>query len=524
MTSILHRGMYREALRRLRTPALFMLVLATVFDAFPLLMRASRLSYTLLWASSGNFGTLHYSLYTIPFIVVPILTLNAFRYRNRRAASDLYFSLPLSKVTLAATQFAAVLTWTAIIVVGSSLCILLLCLLPVNSLIYALNVGDILLHIGGSLFACFFMAAVCFLASSLCGTTINALFASLLLLFAPRLIAYALNSLVLELTPVLTPQSTTVVLDAFMGNLLYFDHSNPTVWISTLVKTVLILAAALWASDKRPAEIAGRATMHPALHIVFRTLIGTLLSLPAVATILTYKEVAYSTPSTLFLPMVVFYYLIALVCYYLYELIAARKARNLLKATLWLPLLVAVNVAMIGGCMLTTHIINHTTCTPDTVQRFELRAVTLRTYTQNMTSESGYVSDDGSWFDELTVMNEYQKSSFYYRTRQYAESDAPSVSLTSEESRRIVCDALTRSLDYHNGPYSTYNGYALDYLRDEAKQDGSDYVFNIDVVLHDGWLTRSRRIGVTAEELSVLLKELKEQDALPDYFTNILRR
>ncbi len=522
MTSLFHGGLYKETLRRLRTPALFMLVLATVFDAFPLIMRAARFSDYAYWIGTYRFDAIHYSLYTIPFIVVPILMLVTFRYQHRRTGSDFYFSLPLSKATLTVTQLAAVLTWTAIIIVGSSVIVALLCLLPVNGRIYNFNILDVLRPVGASLSASLFAASVFSLAVSLCGTTVNTLIAASLILFAPRILLYVLNMLVLWMAPILPSQSTTAVLDVIMGNLLYGGHDNLLVWISTLVKAALITTLAVWAASKRPAEMAGRAAVHPALHIAFRTLVGTLLLLPAVITILM-NDMPFGLSSRTVLSGVIFEYLVALVGYYLYELITTRKAKNLWKATLWLPLLAAVHLAMIGGCMLTTHIVNHTVCTPETVQRVELKAVVLRQDTETRMSESGYTVYANTWFEGLAVMSEAPKNSFYYRTSQYASSEAPNTSLTDEDSRRLVCEALERTLDYHNGPRSENSGYPLDYLRNEAKKDGSRYTYNIDVVLHDGWITRSRRIGVTQKELELLLDELDEQEALPDYFTNILR-
>ncbi|MBQ3068931.1 MAG: hypothetical protein IJD01_03165 [Clostridia bacterium] len=533
MTALFHRGMYGETLRRLRTPALFMLVLATVFDAFPLVMRVSRLSNVAYLSGTVHFDAVHFSLYTIPFIVVPILMLVTFRYQHRRAPSDLYFSFPLSKAALTVSQLCAVLTWTAIIVLGSSLVIACLCLLPVNHTVCGLRVGEVLLSVGGSLTASLFMAAVFNLAVSLCGTTVNTLFAASLILFAPRLVCYALNSLVLECCPMLPPQSTTVALDALMGNLLYGGYGSLTVWLSTLVKIVLLLALSVWAATRRPTEIAGQAAVHPALHIAFRTAVGMLLSLPAVGQIVTFEAfsfgmtseaLSFGMTSSLNLMTVTFYYLNALVGYYVYELITTRKAMGLVKATLWLPLLILVNVLMIGGCLLTEQVICHTTCDPASVSRVELRAVTYRTEVSTMDGEYGYEAFEETWFDGLTVMDEYGiKSPFFYRSRQYAQSQAPHTPLTGKESRELVCKALSRTLEYHDSVASVYDVYRLAYLTEEAKADGSAYVYSIDVVIHDGWIARSRRIGVTAKELTVLLGELKEAGTLPDHFINAVR-
>ncbi len=485
MPRLLHGGLYRETLRSLRVPALALIVLSAVLSLWPLLFDVT------LSQTAHRFGDVCYGLLYLPFVAPPLFTLIVLRYQFKRAGSDLYFGLPLSKSALLLTRLAAGITWTALATVSTAL-VGAVCALCVSA---PLDMTDVLLESGGSLVASLFVTAITALACQLCGTALNALFTAAMLLLSPRLIAYTAVAAVTAASPFLTPDSGRRMVDLVSQNLLYGGCEQWSVWIATVLKLMAVAALTLWLCKRRPSEAAGHPTFHPVLHVILRTLVGVLFSLPALTCLLPYRPYLLAEG--------ILFYVLGLAAYYVYELILTRSAKGLLRATVWLPLLIVVNLLLFVGCQWLSDAINQTELTADTVDSVSVTRIVYR--------ESDSVFERGYGYDAALDHEAFTTDTFYSLTRRYVkESDAAEVRLTDERSIAIACEALARQ------PIAVYIDYPMgDTLHLYALPDPPTIAFLADIEYRQGLFTHTRRVAFTDTELRRLLSRVGKETTLP---------
>ncbi len=492
------RGIYRETLRRLRLPALVMLVLVTVLDAFPLLMKILDEDFEYL----SEFSTVHPLLYAIPFVAPLLLTAMAFRFQTRRCDSDFYHALPYTRTTLSVSMLSAVATWCAAVVIVSSVTVALLCLAFPGGLTFAL----IALESTACLAACLFMTALSFLAVSLCGNTVSVIFTVFILLFAPQLISTTLLSGLVERVPIL-PYSNAV-LNLTQYNLLYGGFDTIQAWVGTAVLTAICLGVGLWANKRRPSETAGSPTVTPALQIVLRLLLSLACCLPAIDIIIDTVG-GYHTD----LSEAAFLYLLAVIAYFLYELFTTKKAKNLLKAVPWLGVLALLNVLCVVLVSFAGSVIASFAPAPKQVRSVSLTALhymeELEHYSNSFSVTYYNTSEEKTYATEQPALpTDYE--AFYSYTLRYAKSDCGKVKLTDERSKEIVCSRLEELCDLLGK--NNYNLQGKIRLEGEGREW---CVYQVEVAIRQGLVTHHRLLWLTDSELTHLLGEINKHAELP---------
>lgn len=359
-TSLFHRAMYRQTMRQLRVVGITMLILFTVFEEFSLLVSDDwfPMDYHYGFAS---FSRVHPSLYAIPYVVPFILTLFAFQFQSSRRESDFYHSLPITKKTLSFTQIAAVVTWCAIVVFGSSLVIgttALFChagditSIPTDELAgvaafsapYLLPaLGDIALKTLACFAACLFVTMLTFLSAQLSGNTISTALTTAILLAAPHYILFTLTDCYADSISILPSDyrySTSLNLGSY--NLLYGNSSSVAAWIVTLAMTVVLFLLGMRFASRRASETAGKAGSTKAVQIILRTLLALTCSMPAISTII---------DDGIFVDFAIIglIYLGVIAVYFLFELFTTRKPKALVDAAKWLLLVLLLNIVCIVG-------------------------------------------------------------------------------------------------------------------------------------------------------------------------------
>ncbi len=484
-------GIFRETLRRLRVPALVMLILVVVIEGFPYLMDI--LLYN-PYDTFGDFYELHPAQYIIPFVAPFLLTLIAFRFQTSRTDSDFYHALPFTRTTLSLSMLSAVATWCAIISVVSA------AVMGLFSLSYSCTFTalDVIRDTAASFTATLLMLSVTFLTVTMCGNTVSVVFAVGILLFAPFLIASSLVSTLVNMTPVLS------YFDSFeffiRYNLLYGNYDAWDAWLVTGLGAALCFGLAFWMNKRRPSETAGNATAHPALQIALRSLLALVCCLPAIGSIL-------NESFTNDLGAVLFLYMLALVAYFLYELLTTKKVKNLLKAIPWLGVLAALNVLCIAAVLFFQHFA--LSYTPDAAT---VDAVSL-THIEYFDTIPHYNTDtDDLATDKPILPTDY--SNFHSYSDRYDKSDCPDVKLTDDTSKAIICERLKTACET-----ATKQGYLSEY----AKTIGGRKewcCYDVEVAIHVNGITHTRVIWLYDSELVHLFTAIEEQAHVPLLYDN----
>lgn len=294
------------------------------------------------------------------FILAPAMVISIFKFLDRRNASDFYHSLPVDRRCLYLSFMAGVITWIAgTILLASAVSVIVVLLLP--------NVSIITESIFIYMFTCFaagvLVSCVFGLGVALSGTMFTNFTASVIILFTPRIIIF-LVLLVLRQTLVFVDfnhmrgifSNNLNIVSDFMLNL-----GNPTSILNirsgayTLVLGILYLLLGMYAFRKRKSETASWPAQNKVLQTLFRLVPALIISLIASSIVflnVTSFEGYFGLSDSWFSVLVI--YIIAVIAYFMYEIISTRKLNSVKKAVPGLLLLILLNIAylaaMKGAC------------------------------------------------------------------------------------------------------------------------------------------------------------------------------
>ena len=527
-THLFHGGLYRETLRRLRLPALVMLVLFTVFDLLFAFIRFldyffSPVSYDL----HELFLSYHFTLTWVPFVVPFVLMLAAFHYLTKRRDSDFYHSLPFTRTSLSLSMIAAVATWIAVIVIVPSV---IIAVFPVV-LMGTVPFSDVLLTVGGGLAASLFMMSLCFLSIMISGNTVSTVFNVIILLFGPPLFVQSLIDMATYNLNIVDSVPNVWSLSLLFPSTENYDwewlgnYSSPLAWTFTLIATLVCFSSALWIGKRRPSETAGKASFHPAVQVFMRILLTMVCCLAAIWLLYDmYTSSGFNSPLEKVLTLLtvsLFLYVPSVVVYFLYELFTTRKLINLLKAIPWLGVVAVLNIACILGVPAASHNILHFRPAPADVNSVSLTEISFRSVMPEY--EEKYLED----YDITDAYDYYQETygldpkdslfgvpfseaneadaKYYAFESMYNESDCTKARLTDAASIGIACKALGTALDDLHGDCSV-----LEHAR------GKEWaIYCVTIAYRTGLITRSRSVYITESELAVLLRAVDRKEGLP---------
>ena len=498
-----HKGLYRDFLRQLRVPAVVMLLLFTVFEAFAAvsLILEGYFGYY-------SFNEMHPSLYVMPYIVPLVLVLMALHYQHTRRDSDFYHSLPVSKLGISLSALAAAVTWTVLLIAASSLVLWLLGILTplpltiesfrATEIMYERSFVYMLREVGAAMLSALMMVSLVFLAAMLCGTLLSTLSVTAILMFAPFLLYEILMGYALDRVSYIYPYGH--LFDGMIGSfdytfnifgynlLLSFGAANGEVgvWIATAVWTVVLMAVGILCARRRPSETAGASSVSPVMQTSFRILLTLACSLPAVMLILE------GDAELLSLGLI---YLFATAVYFLYELFTTRKVKNLVKAIPWNAVFVVLHIA----CILGVHagsamILNYRPAADD------IRGVSV-------------VSIDGGYYLENYVDVCIRSSKLERYAELYAESDSSKAVVEDNEAKSIVCNALRAGCIHTMA--SRGNGWygCNDQCGGVCEQVVPQYT--VTVAIYDGMTKHIREIHLADEDMRTLMGAVNEVEPLP---------
>lgn len=365
-------GLYLEGIRQLKLSGIMLLV---VFSIEAILVPVgyvvsalshrytSSISYEPI-AQQVNGLSVHPILIAAFVLAAPIMTMSLFGFLNKRNSSDFYHSLPHTRTGMYVSFMAAIATWLAVIIAGSTL--ISGTVILIFHRFFVLNVPSLLMLALNCLIASLLVSCVIVTAMSITGTRFNNLILSGLLLFLPRLlitlVCYVLtNSLPLLVTNHIFPlfgDDYNIVTGSVYGVFEYlfgsfFDVSPTLILVSgkaalyTFCLAVVYFAAGCFLFRKRPSESAAIAAPNRKVQALYR--ISVTMAYCSLVTCVLFKTLISGrgmSSSDLFQFFV--FYIIAVLIYFIYELVTTKKWKNLLRALPSLGIVVALNVVLIG--------------------------------------------------------------------------------------------------------------------------------------------------------------------------------
>ena len=303
-----------------------------------------------------NFPEMHPLLVLCFCVLAPLMVLYLFHFLNKRNASDFYHAIPETRLCLYISFFAAVVTWLlAIIVLTSFLSVAIFLCFPVY---FSVNLMSVLVMCFNVFAGSLLVAASVAVAMCVTGTIFTNIIVSLMIIFIPRLLIYMLVTSVTSSLPLVSSADFIPLLDIGynvpVGTVVMLGSggvlSNWQSGVYTLVLALVYTVCAALLFRVRRSEAAGQAAPNRILQAVYRLVLAMVVCSFACYSIFQgiINRSQYASTSYGIYEYIVLY-VIALVVFFLYELITTRKWRNLARAIPSLLVLILLNAALVGG-------------------------------------------------------------------------------------------------------------------------------------------------------------------------------
>jgi len=440
-------NLYKEGLRKTKTLAILFLavmILAAILQPVGHLMEhADRIRYGWHWMQP----VIHiYGLdasFISPFaffIGAPMITLSMFNFLTKRNSSDFYHAIPHKRSTLFVSFIAATLTW---VVGGMWLAAAISTSIYASSPHTVINLGSVIGVQMGLAAACLLVVSAFALAISVTGTKLSNFMTGLLILFLPRFVNAVFISLVISSTRV-----TSFGDFGFFGSFTrhipfgFFSYYaiNESIHqmiirgtLYTFVLGIIYLALAGYFFVKRHSELAtnpGTKVTQP----LIRVAVTFLITLPAIGIIIDHRQHNHGGDTGYFLVLIAIY-AIALIAYFAYEFLTAKKLPKFIKMLPGIGVVILLNLAFIWGIALARHQILQT-INPTDVSSITLVEVNTNSWSwsySDINLRGLNVSDEQVTVLLADVLNENVRNS-----RQWWQGRSVRVTFHMEGSRDIT--------------------------------------------------------------------------------------
>lgn len=347
------RNLYIEALRQLRTvgvvSGVIFLLQSVLVPLGIFVVNHDNITYENIQAdeyiSEIPFIAVA-SLLLFVAILMPLMANILFSFINQRNASDFYHALPVRRETMYITYLAAILSWCLTLFIVPAL-LEYLFFLPVTFV--KLDMSEIGYMFADTMVIGLLLTSAVLVAKCVTGTRFGTFAVMSMILFLPRLYLFYIRQMVEYIHPfVILNEGHNFFWDESWNLLLgIFESWNELrsiIYTLALSVIYLIIAGVLFV--KRKSEKAESVSISSRLQLVLRVLPALTFSLLPIFYIfaLIYSDEHMTGGAFV---MLVILYVIAIVIYFLYELLTTRKLRSVVKAAPGLLVLAAANIAMI---------------------------------------------------------------------------------------------------------------------------------------------------------------------------------
>lgn len=432
--------LYLDGIRQLK---LIGIMSTAVLSVFAVLIPLRYLISSMYIDDSGNtvFSEVVVSLseitpinYAVFLLLVPVMCLSLFSFLTKRNACDFYHAAPPKREVVYFSFYASIMTWIVFMMTSSSLlAVITVAIIPNISII----ISSILIFYLKILAASVLVSGGFMIAISLTGTTFTNLLVAGMILFFPRIFITVAVMMLNNVIPYINLTSNGLLLN-YHNNLLIaviadlfktsYDTSIWTPIIYPFILGLVYVMAGCFLFIKRKSETAGNAAINRGLQLIFRLAAAFIICLiPCYYIYSVIMGTEYLNYTDVFWIFVA--YIVALIVYFLYELITTKKLKNLVKALPGVGILVLLNIAFIAGLSLETFVLKNTLPDADDIRYF------------NINDDHSYY--DNNYFEELS------------KQIQITDKDAIARIADLLKATADMCDKAPNSMYY--GSYTTMN-------------------------------------------------------------------
>ncbi len=339
------KNLYFEAMRQLRVIGVVsggILILQSIL--VPLVMFVNRLEYPDVSVEYDFFSIA--PLILLIMLLMPLMAHMLFSFVGKRNASDFYHSFPVRRTTMYITYLAAVITWTLALLIIPTIVEYLL-FLPMDFVDVVIGDGWyvflVILVVG------LLISAAVIIGQCITGTRFGQWAVIIMILFLPRAYLIFIREMVTSLFPVLVLDVGENIFWDETWNLLFnlsWSELRSIVYTFILALIYLIVGGVLFV--RRKSEKAESVSINPKVQMLLRTLPALTCSFfPIYYILMMLRNRDYGISSS-DLVIIFVLYIIAIVVYFLYELLTTGKLRMVIKAAPGVLGLFAANVLLVG--------------------------------------------------------------------------------------------------------------------------------------------------------------------------------
>ncbi len=361
---LLNGGIIKEGIRQTRAVGIAYCgigVLAALFCSYAYIYEVIETKSAALSTVSVYSGAMQFIASMGVYLVLPILTVMMYNFLNSRSACDYYHSMPVTRLQTVFSFTVAVAFWYFL----PNLAVMLIeiitgvaCGMSVmwsSLLMHILNLAALYLHVYGILL----------LSMSLATGILNQVAAAGIIAFMPRILLYILESISENAAPVLMDLGASLgTFGDISFNLLFrnFLFTGSEMFYNDSVASLLYSVAlgiiygglGVVSYCHRKSEAATSAGANKYVQCGIRVLVSFVICLIPCAEIGmtligTHSVNAFFTELSDLIPTLILYYGFALIAYFLYEAITAKKIKGVvtLKGTMGVGLIILVALNLV---------------------------------------------------------------------------------------------------------------------------------------------------------------------------------
>lgn len=346
-------SVYKEQLRRLKMPAMLVGILTT-FILIMIVVFYRVVGYSDLY--TGANPTMLPMVFA-PFFTVLLMEILIKDYRTRNG-SDFYHALPVTRQSVMTSSVLAVLSVIVLyITIPTAIQAIVSYVMGVTRFDWDRFYSGVVF---ASLISIYFCGGLC-LGYCLTGKRSSHMIVSAVIMFGPRLLLFFIALLIMEIMPYLLLNRLSLLFDPVKYNLVfsYMADKGPTTTavVYTMLITLVYFVLAYILIVRRPSETAGSPTTSPKIETVVRIILSCALCLPSIAAIVFLMALdessTYIYGGDLDLYVIVFFYLLSIIFYFLYEIIQTKKVKAAFKHWKGFGWVVVFNLLIILGISIT---------------------------------------------------------------------------------------------------------------------------------------------------------------------------
>lgn len=510
-------GLYVEALRRIRLPAIILfLITAAVGVLVPISCVTEDIRYA---GSSVGIAPTHIDAMTanpllliLIFVTAPVLTYTLFSFMNHRNASDMYSSMPHTRLSQYISRVAALASAFAAITVASSAISSLILVVFRSHFVVSWN------SFPSYMFGCFvgacLVSSVMCIAMSITGNLFNNIIVSALIMFMPRFVLLFVSLGVIYGFPLISSThgfwATSLhnniitgffdyIINYYNGGSLSLLETVPQLYSISLALIYFVLGAVLF--GKRQSESAERAAPSEWLRGIYRVILTMVICVPAcLLMFISMKDSSYSVGIITY----IWLYVAALIVFFTYELITTKKWKSIKRALPSLVIVILLNVALLGSMELCCGVEKNFSPSADSIQYISIIPADNDTphyfseYAQSMTSNV-HITDSNARIAVSEALSngeerlkELDRTSYYSFSQSYSKitvkikagfSTKYRELYFSDAERETLYSALAKNDDfkncYMNLPEAEKNSIYTELSSDSSDRDRLEEIYGI---------------------------------------------